>query len=465
MKRLLVASVSALVLASCASVEAERGFEAVVKETSPTLGAAVRWQRSPAERAQAREEALALLAKPLTADSAVAVALLQKPGLQAAYAEMGVAAAERTQASRMPNPGFSFARLVRGDVTEIERRISLNILGLLVQPIVRDIEERRFERSQLVAADEVLRSAAEVRRAYYDAIAAGQIAKFLGEVGELASARAELAARLRAAGNWSLLNYAREQVYYAEAVAQRARADVAAMVARERLFRLMGLWGQTAEIQLPERLPDLPIRPQEPLDIEKAAVANRLDVRMARAEILGLAKSLGLSRATRFVNVVEFSYLHSRETGEAVQRGYEIDLEIPLFDWGDAKVARAEFSYMAAAERLADLAVDVRSQARESYLSYRAAYDLARHYRDEVVPIRQRIAEESVLRYNGMIASVFELLAEQREQVMAVSSAIEAQRDYWMAATDLEFITLAAPSGKRPVARSSATPAGSAPAH
>lgn len=465
MKQLLVASVSALVLASCASVEAERGLEAVVRETAPTLGATARWQRSPEERLQAREEALALLAKPLTADSAVAIALLQKPGLQAAYAEMGVAASERTQASRLPNPGFSFARLVRGDVTEIERRVSLNILGLLVQPIVSDIEERRFERSQLVAAGEVLRSAADVRRAYYDAVAARQVVKFLGEVSELASARAELAGRLRAVGNWSLLNYAREQVFYAEAAAQRGRAEVSAMVARERLVRLMGLWGPTADIRLPDRLPDLPNRPQEPLDIEKAAVTNRLDVRMARAEILGLAKALGLSRATRFVNVVEVSYLHSRETGEAVQRGYEIDIEIPLFDWGDAKVARAEFSYMAAAERLADLAVDVRSQAREAYLFYRAAYDLARHYRDEVVPIRQRIAEESALRYNGMIGSVFELLAEQREQVMAVSSAIEAQRDYWMAATDLEFITLAAPSGNRPMARSANAAAGLAPAH
>jgi outer membrane protein TolC len=82
--------------------------------------------------------------------------------------------------------------------------------------------------------------------------------------------------------------------------------------------------------------------------------------------------------------------------------------------------------------------VNARSQVREAYSSYRTAYDLARHYRDEVVPLRKTISHEVLLRYNGMLASVFELLADAREQVASVNGAIETQRDFWIAQTELQ---------------------------
>ncbi|WP_315631123.1 hypothetical protein, partial [Escherichia coli] len=78
-------------------------------------------------------------------------------------------------------------------------------------------------------------------------------------------------------------------------------------------------------------------------------------------------------------------------------------------------------------------AVQANSRVREQYSAYRTAYDLARHYRDEIVPLRKTIAEENVLRYNGMLIGVFELLADAREQITSVSQAIDAQRDFWLA--------------------------------
>ena len=76
---------------------------------------------------------------------------------------------------------------------------------------------------------------------------------------------------------------------------------------------------------------------------------------------------------------------------------------------------------------------------REAYISYRTAYDLSRHYRDEIVPLRKKISDEMLLRYNGMLASVFELLVDARLQIGAVNAAIEAQRNYWLADTDLQM--------------------------
>jgi outer membrane protein TolC len=136
--------------------------------------------------------------------------------------------------------------------------------------------------------------------------------------------------------------------------------------------------------------------------------------------------------------VLQGGYQNQSNTGEARKNGYEIELELPLFDFGSARVARAEATYMQSVYRTAQVAIDARSEVRESYSAYRTAYDLARHYRDEVVPLRKRISDENLLRYNGMLASVFELLADSKDQIASVTGAVEALRDYWVAETTLQ---------------------------
>ena len=232
-----------------------------------------------------------------------------------------------------------------------------------------------------------------------------------------------------------------------EAAARLARARQRALGERERLARLMGLWGDDLDFKLPERLADLPAT-LEPADgLEAKAVADRLDIRMARAEIDGLRRSLGLTRATRFINVLEAGPSLTRDAGGPTRTGFEIVLEVPIFDFGESKVAKAENTYLMAVNRLAQIAVNGRSEVREAYAAYRTAHDLALHYQNEVVPLRKRISDEMVLRYNGMLISVFELLADAREQIAAVAAAIEAQRDFWIADTDLKFALVADTNG------------------
>jgi outer membrane protein TolC len=141
----------------------------------------------------------------------------------------------------------------------------------------------------------------------------------------------------------------------------------------------------------------------------------------------------------RFVSLLEFGLHSNSETGKETQRGWEVELQLPIFDFGDARNARAERLYMQAVNRAAETAIQARSEVRETYASYRTAFDLAQHYRDEIVPLRKRISEEVLLRYNGMLASVFELLADSREQVTAINAYIEAQRDFWMAESDFQM--------------------------
>lgn len=406
--------------------------------TKERTGQVVQRAKSADDAAAAQSAVGQLLAQPLTPDSAVQVALANNRGLQADFAELGIAEASLVQAGRLRNPGFSLGRLRGGDDVEIDRSIMFDFIGLLTLPVRSGIESRRFEQAKLRAAAQAVQLAADTRKAYFNAVAAQQSAQYAEQVARAAEAGAELAQRMSRVGNWSKLDQAREQAFHADAAAQLARARHNAIAARERLTRRLGLWGTATDYRIPDRLPDLPKSPGEAADMESRAMQQRLDVQMAKRSTDATAGTLGLTRATRFINVFEAGYASKSETGKPRRDGYEVSLELPIFDWGSARSARAEATYMQAVHRTADTAIRARSEVREAYSAYRTSYDLARHYRDEVVPLRKRISDEMLLRYNGMLASVFELLTDARAQVGSVNAAIEAQRDFWVAETDLQ---------------------------
>jgi outer membrane protein TolC len=429
-----IALALSVALAGCAGFSPDGGLDRVSSLTHDRTGVGV--QRESAEgKAQVRE----LLAADLTPDGAVQVALLNNQRLQAAFADLGVAEADLVQAGRLRNPGFSFGRLSNNDVTKTERAVLLDLAGLLTMPLRRAIEERRFSQTQLQTALQVVRLAADTRRAYFQAVAAKQSLVYMRQAAQATEASAELAQRMASVGNWSKLDHAREQVFHVEVTAQLARAEHAAQASRERLVRLMGLSGVGAPIRLPERLPALPDQPEMPADIESTAIAQRLDVQIAKMEAEYTARTLGLTRATRFVNVLEAGYQNKSETGESRADGYEAELSLPLFDWGTARTRRAEALYMRSLMRTADVAVQARSEVREHYSAYRTSFDVSRRYRDEIVPLRKRVSEEVLLRYNGMLVSVFELLADARAQIASINAAIDAQRDFWIADSELNF--------------------------
>jgi len=256
--KLLPAALSLLVLGGCATFSRDGGFGAVAQVTQERLNKDTSWARSPADTERIGTTVKKLLSRPLAADDAVQVALLNNRGLQAIYAELGIAEADLVQAGRLHNPGFTYQRTHQGDSTAIERTFTFGLIDLLTQPLVLRIERRRFEQTKLSVANEALRTASETRSAYFEAVAATQTVKYMEQVKTAAEAGAELAARMARAGNWSTLNQAREQVFYAEATAQLARARQTSVAARERLTRLMGLWADDVKFQLPERLPDYP---------------------------------------------------------------------------------------------------------------------------------------------------------------------------------------------------------------
>ena len=426
-----------MVLAGCASIEPGSSATAVRIEVQQRLGKGVQVEVHPAEAPAERIDGLLKL--PLSAENAIQLALLNNRGLQARLHQLGVTEAEARQAARLPNPGFSFGRLTKGDEVELERGLHFNLVRLLTLPLVAQVEQRRLEAARRETAMEVLSLVNDTRKAWVQAVAAAEVAKYMFQVQDAAEASAELARRMESVGNFNKIMRAREQSFYADAALGHAKAQQLQRASRERLIRLLGLWGdQVQALKLPERLPELPPEPKDQPDIERQALAKRLDVQAARFAAEQTAKNLGLTRTTRFVNVLELGLVRNTSNEAPRQTGWEVGLELPLFDWGGARVARAEGLYMQALHQAAATAINARSEVREAYGNYRFSYDMARHHRDEIVPLKKRISEEQVLRYNGMLIGVFELLADARTQIASVSGSIEALRDFWLAQADLD---------------------------
>ena len=444
--RLALAALALFTLSGCATLSSDAGFGPVEQTAKDRLGKDIKWARSDADRDAIEMRVAQLLEQPLSVDDAVQIALLNNNGLQASFNELGISEADMVQAGRLPNPGFSFGRLRQGSSLEIDRSIQFNLVRLLMLPTINQIESRRFEQTRDAVALSVLSLASETSKAYYLAVAADETGRYMLQVQTAAEAGAELARRQAQAGNWNKLQQAREQSFYADAALNLARSEQARSAARERLTRLMGLWGPQTQFRLPERLPDLPKAPNDLPDIEQTAMAQRLDVQAAKLGTEQVAKNLGLTRATRFINVLEVGAVRNSYNDAPTQRGYTISVELPLFDWGDARVAKAEAVYMQAVNRAAETAINARSEVRGAYANYRTSYDIARHFRDEIVPPKKRISEENQLRYNGMLIGVFELLADARSQITSVNGYIESLRDFWLAQADLDMALIGTPS-------------------
>ena len=435
-----------LILSGCATFSTDGGFGVVEKSTQDYIKQKPVWANTDAQRQSAARQLAALLAQPLTVNDSVQIALINNAQLQANFYDLQIAEASVVQAGRVPNPVFSMLYAKNNGDFKIEQALTFNVLALFTMSKASAIEKQRFAATQNKVVLQVLDTARQTRNAYYDALAARESVHYLTQVNDSAEATAEFAKRMQNAGNFSELDKAREQVFYADAALELAHAKNSQVQAEEALTRLLGLSDRTA-FTLPERLPDLPKSNDALKEVKPEDFTKRLDIAQMRSQTEALASQLGLTKATRFVNVLELGPARVLEgkRSDPYKKGVTLSFELPIFDWGQSNVKRAEATYMQALQHSANLAVVAASSVRSHYAQYQASYAIAQYYRDDVVPLRNKMLQENLHRYNGMLIGPFDLMADARAQVQSVNSYIAALRDFWVADSNLEMALVGKP--------------------
>ena len=449
--KLTLSALGLAVLTGCASVSLDQNINRVNVEAGGFTEGKLALARTQEERDQQAQAAQSLLAQPLGQKDAVQLALVNSPSLQALLAQGWAESADAAQVWRIANPIFSFERMRAGTELDLGRALSFGLLDLLTLPTRYGVATRQIELSQLRLTGNVLDQVTRVRQAWVRAVAAQQTLQYAKQVYDSAEAGAELARRMQGVGNFNRITRAREQAFYADAATRLSTAQHQVTASREELVRLLGLdESQAQALKLPERLPDLPKQALDPQAVGSLATKARLDIRLAQTALDGAAKAQGLNMVTSFTDIEltgrRNTTFDNAEGTRSNARGWEIDVRLPIFDWGGMQRDAMNARTLAAANQLEATARAAGSSLRESYSAYRTAYDVARHYRDEVVPVRKVIAEENQLRYNGMLISAFELLADARDQVGAVTAALDAQQQFWLADAALQASVIGRPT-------------------
>jgi outer membrane protein, heavy metal efflux system len=433
--------------AGCTSVPKEAGFSDVQNLIEQRIGNRLHWnQRTSEDVAVAVAEAVqSMLQDELTMDEAVQIALLNNLTLQATYEELGIAQADVVQAGLLRNPvfGASFRfpdKSADGHgSTNTEFSVVQDFLDLLMLPLRKKLAATQFEQTKLNVGNVVMNLAAEVRSAYYNLLADEQILEMLLTVSQATESAFDIANLQYEAGTMSKIDLDIQQGFHVQAKLDVARADIQIIGDREHLNRLLGLWGEGTVWRLPHRLPELP-ETEIPLEhLESIAVSQRLDLAAARHETQSIAHALSLTQKFRYISVLDIGVDTEHEVSDDVNfTGPNLTIELPIFDQRQAKIARLESQLRQSQQRLSSLAIDIRSETREVRDRLLAARSIVEYYRDVVLPLRQRVVDESQLYYNGMFIGVYELLLAKQNQINARREFIEALRDYWIAMSNLK---------------------------
>lgn len=441
---------AALVFAvsGCTSVDLKAGFPEVRAAVGERAAAQVAWNAGTESDPDAESHRQTLLQQKLTADTAVQIALLNSRDLQAIYADLGLVQADLVQAGLFKNPILDAAIMfpLSGARPDLQLSVAVSILDALYVPLRKRVATARFEEVKLRVTGAVLDFAFQVRAAFYAHQANEQIRELRQAVVQTLNAALEVSRRLHQAGNISDLDLARERAQTETAKLALRTAEIDAVQSRERLNILMGLWGEATSWELDGRMPDIPAGEELGNDAEGLAVERSLDLAHARQRIVIAGHEAGLNRASALVPDVDLGASAERESGEGWKVGPAITIPLPIFDQGQARIARAAAELRRAQQEYYALAVRLRSAARAVQDRIVGARERALYYRDILLPLREQIVNETQLHYNAMQVGVLQLLRDRELQIETGVAYVETLRDYWLARTDLAAIA----SGRLP---------------
>jgi len=404
-------------------------------------GAADRYDLDAREHDEASEEARArLLARPITDSSAAQLAVLGSPNADAVFAAIGTARAAAQGALRLPNPKLDGGLVFYPNETRVALGGDIDLTELLLMPLRADAANAGLDAATLEATGRLVELALAAKLAYYDYQSARRALE-LERAATYASAQTSaLAKRIEEAGNTPSLAALEEQALYEEARLSLARAELREGAARERLSVAMGLHGPaTAAWTAVATLPDPPAKEIDTVDAEQKAIASSLDLEMLRASRDAGSRAADSAAARGVIPEISAGIGAERE-GDEWGVGPRIGLELPIFYQGQGEVGAAEARMKVADAQLEATAVRVRGAARSLVARLEGARSAALFYRDTFVPLRKRIVAETLVQYNAMTVSAFQLVSAKRAELDAERAAADALATYWSAHSELEIL-------------------------
>lgn len=445
----VLAAIVLLSVTGCARLAPQEAFEDVAFDVGERINKRIAWDSGTSDDLAARSSVKAMLSRQLSPSSAVQIALLNNRDLQAAYADVGIAQANLVQAGLLKNPvadGAVTWFADAGGTPNLAFGVAWSFIDLLKRPRRKAVARSALEEAKLSVARRVIEHAANTHTAFVNYVAAMQEVNLFKTVADSARATVNAAAALRKAGNITALQFEQNQRFLTSAKLERAQAEAKADEAREKLNVLMGLTGGQTYWSAPHKLPELPQQMAKTGNVEARALRASLEIAMARQKLTTLGRQFKLVRQESLLRDVESGVEYEREvevekfedTGEKDKSRREawgpvFEVEIPIFDRGQARKAGVLLQIRQAEDSLWALAVKVRSAARLSRVRVLTASKTVNYYKKAVLPQSQRILSGTQRDYNAMQESIFQLISARRQQILAGRQSIQAQRAYWIA--------------------------------
>ena len=424
------------ILAGCAGVSKEMAFNEVQQQVDERIGFPVNWNTDSAD--EARQTTKELLGKPLVADAAVQIALLNNRRLQATYEDLGIAYAAVVQAGSPSNP------TVHGDATfglpqdpdtphpahdHYVFQIEMDFLSFLFGSMKKSAAKSEFETAKLRVTAAVMDLASQTRREFYRVQSEQQMLEMFQQVVLATQAGYDFASELYEAGNIPELDLLLQRALHEGAKLALTAAETTLAESREQLNRLMGVWGAETAWTVETRLPDLPTEPINFDNVEKVAIENSIDLAIARGEIISIGQQLGVAKAMSLVPHLDLGAELEQEAG-AWSAGPVLGFEVPLFDRKQGQQAAAAAELRRQQEEYYALAVEIRSAVRAAQRRLRAAQQTALSYQNEILPLQEKILEQVQLQYNAMQVGTPRLLLAKQQQINAGRDYIQALYNY-----------------------------------
>jgi len=378
----------------------------------------------------------ALLAKPLDAQAAVAIALANNARLAAALDDLGIAGGELATALGL-GPLVLDGQLRWGaHGHEYEVDAIQNVLTLVTAPRNRAAAHADLAAARATAATTALALAARTEIAFHDLIAAQQLVELRRTAFDPADAAATIREHMHAAGNTSTLALARDRAAREQARIDLSHAEATAELRREAIDDLLGLTGERTKWTATGMLPELPAAAPALDDLEAAAVTASLDLTAGRAHVEAAENRAGATTVAAFLPELGVGVSAIDRDGDT-EVGPAIRLGLPLFDQRSGERAKARAEAARRDHELAATGVELRARARAVRVAALAAHAEARHIHDVLLPLRQQIVDETLLHYNAMDADPFELIVARANLVDGGASYLEALRRYADAMTEV----------------------------